>query len=264
MTGTNLQVDTLVTDLHDRQVVEKLLASKAGPGTQARQMVEGYAAGVNAWLRKVGGTATISDPTCRGAAYIQPDATALDIWYGVYLANLIASTGHFVPQITEATPPSPSDPGIPELPVNASFAGRPAAAAGPREAAGRARQGPEVTVRLQRHRDRRLRVVDRPGHDPRQPALPVAGPLPVHPAAADDPGQYDVAGRQPDRLARGEHRLEQGRGLEPHRLDGVPVHAVRVPVARRPTSYLTTEGSSSSTSAARRSTSKPPTASCRR
>ena len=32
MTGTNLQVDTLVTDLHDRKVVEKLLASKAGPG----------------------------------------------------------------------------------------------------------------------------------------------------------------------------------------------------------------------------------------
>ena len=84
-------------------------------------MVEGYAAGVNAWLRKTGGTAKISDPTCRGAAYIQPNATALDIWYGVYLANLIASTGHFVPQITEATPPSPSDPGIPELPVNASF-----------------------------------------------------------------------------------------------------------------------------------------------
>ncbi|MET0837924.1 MAG: penicillin acylase family protein [Marmoricola sp.] len=121
MTGTNLQVDTLVTDLHDRQVVEKMLASRAGPGTQARQMVEGYAAGVNAWLRKVGGTAKISDPTCRGAAYIQPNATALDIWYGVYLANLIASTGHFVPQITEATPPSPSDPGIPELPVDASF-----------------------------------------------------------------------------------------------------------------------------------------------
>ena len=125
MTGTNLQADTLVTDLHDRRVVEKLLASKAGPGTQARQMVEGYAAGVNAWLRKIGGTSKISDPSCRGAAYIQPDATALDIWYGVYLANLIASTGHFLPQITEATPPSASDPGIPELPVNAKFAAAP-------------------------------------------------------------------------------------------------------------------------------------------
>src|SRR3954469_8169676 len=54
MTGTNLQVDTLVTDLHDRKVVEKLLASHAGPSVQARQMVDGYAAGVNAWLKKIG------------------------------------------------------------------------------------------------------------------------------------------------------------------------------------------------------------------
>src|SRR6478736_2769523 len=121
MTGTNLQVDTLVTDLHDRRVVEKLLASKAGPGTQARQMVAGYAAGVNAWLRKTGGAGRITDPTCRGAAYIRPNATALDIWYGVYLANLIASTGHFLPQITEATPPSASDPGLPKAPVSTSF-----------------------------------------------------------------------------------------------------------------------------------------------
>jgi acyl-homoserine-lactone acylase len=125
MTGTNLQVDTLVTDLHDRKVVERLLASRAGPGTEARQMVEGYAAGVNAYLRKIGGTAKISDPSCRGAAYIKPNATALDIWYGVYLANLIASTGHFLPQITGATPPSASDPGLPDLPVSASFQSAP-------------------------------------------------------------------------------------------------------------------------------------------
>ena len=77
MTGTNLQVDTLVTDLHDRKVVEKLLASKAGPGTQARQMVDGYAAGVNAWLKKIGGASKITDPSCKGAAYIKPDATGL-------------------------------------------------------------------------------------------------------------------------------------------------------------------------------------------
>ena len=76
---------------------------------------------MNAFVRKIGGTSKISDPTCRGAAYIKPDATALDIWYGVYLANLIASTGHFLPQITGATPPSASDPGLPELPVSASF-----------------------------------------------------------------------------------------------------------------------------------------------
>jgi acyl-homoserine-lactone acylase len=125
MSGTNLQSDTLVTDLHDRKVVENLLASPAGPGKQARQMVEGYAAGVNAWLRKAGGADGVTDPACRGAAYLKPNATALDIWYGVYLANLIASTGHFLPQITEARPPSPSDPGVPELPVDTGFAPAP-------------------------------------------------------------------------------------------------------------------------------------------
>ncbi len=128
MAGTNLQADTLATDLHDRTVVEKLLASPAGPGPQARAMVAGYAAGVNAWLRKTGGAAHVTDPACRGAAYLQPNATALDIWYGVYLANIIASTGHFLPQITEAAPPSASDPGIPQLPVSARFAKPPAGA----------------------------------------------------------------------------------------------------------------------------------------
>ncbi len=123
MTGTNLQADTLVTDLRNRRVVERLLASQAGPGAQARAMVEGYAAGVNAWLRKNGGARKISDPACRGAAYITPDATATDIWYGVYLANLIASTGHFLPEVTEATPPSE---GAPTLPASARFAEPPA------------------------------------------------------------------------------------------------------------------------------------------
>ena len=122
MTGTNLQVDTLATDLRNRKVVEKLLASEAGPGSQARQMVEGYAAGVNAWLRRTGGASKVTDPACRGAAYLKPDARPLDIWYGVFLANLIASTGHFLPQITSATPPSPSDPGLPQLPVDTGFA----------------------------------------------------------------------------------------------------------------------------------------------
>src|ERR1700712_4239701 len=122
MVGTNLQVDTLVGDLHDRHVVEGLLGSKAGPGQQARDMVAGYAAGVNAWLRSVGGAKGITDPSCKGAAYIAPNATANDIWYGVYLANLIASTGHFLPQITEATPPSATDPGVPPAPVSAGSA----------------------------------------------------------------------------------------------------------------------------------------------
>jgi acyl-homoserine-lactone acylase len=116
MEGSNLQVDALVTDLHNRHVVEKLLKSKAGPGKQARQMVVGYTAGINRWLRNN----TVTDPGCKGAGYLKPTARPIDLWYGVYLANLLASTGVFVKQIVDADPPSLDDPGLPELPLKAA------------------------------------------------------------------------------------------------------------------------------------------------
>jgi len=122
MNGTNLQVDALVTDLHNRQVVENLLADSAhGPSAKARQMVAGYAAGVNQWLKDIGGADNITDPKCKGAAYIEPTATELDLWYGVYLANIIASTGNFLKEIVDADPPSLSDPGLPSVITNAVF-----------------------------------------------------------------------------------------------------------------------------------------------
>ncbi len=115
--ASNLQVDAFVTDLHQRRVVEKLLRDPvAGPGAEAKQMVRGYVAGVNEFLR----TQRVTDPACRGAGYLKPDVTALDLWYGVYLANLLASSGVFVKEIVDAAPPSAGDPGLPELPVKAA------------------------------------------------------------------------------------------------------------------------------------------------
>lgn len=114
--ATNLDSDVLVGDLHNRRVVEKLLDSPAGPSARAREMVRGYAAGVNEWLR----THEVTDPACADAAYIRPDVTDLDVWYGVYLANLIASAGQFVGEINAASPPSLTDPGLPGLPTTAA------------------------------------------------------------------------------------------------------------------------------------------------
>ena len=85
-------------------------------------MVEGYVAGANRWLRDN----KVTDPACRGAAYLDAKGglgkvTALDLWYGVYLANLLASSGVFVKEIVDATPPSLTDPGLPtSLPVSAA------------------------------------------------------------------------------------------------------------------------------------------------
>jgi acyl-homoserine-lactone acylase len=116
MNGSNLQSDALVTDLHNRKVVEHILADpKAGPGTEARQMVAGYAAGVNKYIRAIGGSSHITDPACKNAGWIKPNITALDVWYGVYLANILASTGNFLKEIVGASPPSLTDPGLPSL-----------------------------------------------------------------------------------------------------------------------------------------------------
>lgn len=111
--ASNLQVDAFVTDLRNRRVVEKLLADKElGPSRQARAMVRGYVAGSNAYLDEVGPNG-VTDPACAGAPYLRQRATALDLWYGIYLANLLASSGVFVKEIVDADPPAPDDPGIP-------------------------------------------------------------------------------------------------------------------------------------------------------
>jgi acyl-homoserine-lactone acylase len=119
--GTNLEADTLFGDLRNRQVVEGLLADPVrGPGQQVRALVRGYVAGVNRYVAAVGGARGITDPTCRGAAWVTP-VTELDLYYGIYGANLLASTGVFLPQIASASPPTLSDPGLPELPSPGGF-----------------------------------------------------------------------------------------------------------------------------------------------
>jgi acyl-homoserine-lactone acylase len=113
MDATNLQADTFFTDLRNRKVVEDLLADPVrGPGDQARATVKGYVAGVNRYLADVGGPDGVEDESCRGEGYLQP-ADELDLWYGVYAANLLASAGVFIPQIADASPPSPGDLGLP-------------------------------------------------------------------------------------------------------------------------------------------------------
>jgi acyl-homoserine-lactone acylase len=117
--ASNLQVDAFVADLHARKVVERLLADPdRGPGVQARRMVNGYVAGVNAYLDDVGPDG-VSDPACRRAGYLRQEARPIDVWYGVYLANLLASSGVFVKEIVDADPPTLDDPGLPTPPISA-------------------------------------------------------------------------------------------------------------------------------------------------
>lgn len=113
LNATNLQVDTVFTNLRDRKVVEALLADPLrGPGEEVRAMVDGYTRGLNRYLESIGGADGVRDPLCRGAQWVRP-AEPLDLYYGIYAANLLASAGVFVPQIADAAPPTADDTGLP-------------------------------------------------------------------------------------------------------------------------------------------------------
>ena len=93
----------------------------------------------------------------------------------------------------------------------------------------RARRRVAGTVRQARQQRRRDRVRGHPGSPrpaARQPALPVDRPGALLPGAAHDPRQDQrhrrVALRRPARP----HRAQRERGVEPHRVDRVPVHPV--------------------------------------
>ncbi|MBW3659032.1 MAG: penicillin acylase family protein, partial [Actinobacteria bacterium] len=144
LNATNLEVDALVTDIRERGIVEELLADPAtGPSVEVRALTEGYVAGVNRYLEDVGGSHGITDPACTGAPWVR-EAEPIDLWYGIYLANLLASTGVFVPEIVHAAPPSPDDPDL-GLPAARGFAGVPAQLPSHEELLARLGKDPEPT-----------------------------------------------------------------------------------------------------------------------
>jgi acyl-homoserine-lactone acylase len=114
LNATNLQADVLFTNIRDRGVVEDLLADPDhGPSDEVRAMVEGYTAGVNHYLEVLeGDDEQAALHPCVGEDWVQP-AETLDLWHGIYAANLLASAGVFVPEIVEASPPTLDEPGLP-------------------------------------------------------------------------------------------------------------------------------------------------------
>jgi hypothetical protein len=83
---SNLDSDIFWQSVIDRKVIPQLLAVHTGAGAigpQVRQLMTGYVAGYNNYLASVGGARGVSDPTCRGQAWVQP-ITALDAYLAVY------------------------------------------------------------------------------------------------------------------------------------------------------------------------------------
>ncbi|HEX5741566.1 MAG TPA: penicillin acylase family protein, partial [Pilimelia sp.] len=103
--GANVAADAWFHEVNSSGVVDRLLAQAAprGPGPEVRALVEGYAGGYNRYLADVGGAAGVTDPACRGAAWVRP-VSALDIWRAL-LAAMPATLDQMMAGSATAQPP---------------------------------------------------------------------------------------------------------------------------------------------------------------
>ncbi|QTT72560.1 penicillin acylase family protein [Streptomyces mobaraensis NBRC 13819 = DSM 40847] len=101
--STNLSSDLFFRGVRDARTVEKLLDRPApeGPSRQAKELMRGWAAGYNAWLRQH----KVTDPACRGKGWVRP-VTATDVARRGYALTVLGGQGALADAITEARPPA--------------------------------------------------------------------------------------------------------------------------------------------------------------
>jgi acyl-homoserine-lactone acylase len=74
-----------------------------------KQLVEGFTAGYNRYVRDVKANAGTANAACRNEAWVQPISSD-DIYRRMYAANLAGGYSNFLPQIANATAPAPVAP----------------------------------------------------------------------------------------------------------------------------------------------------------
>ena len=81
LTVSNLDSDLYFQQIIDSHVIDHLLAQRPplGPEPQALQGLRGYVAGYNRYLKDVGGSKGVPDPTCRGKPWVHPITVAEEI-----------------------------------------------------------------------------------------------------------------------------------------------------------------------------------------
>jgi len=110
-TVNNLNSDVFYQDIIDTRRIEKLLATKGRHAIKPEllELARGYASGYNRWLAHVGGPKGITDPACRGKAWVTP-ISVIDVYRRFYQLALLASSGVAIDGIAAAQPPHPSAP----------------------------------------------------------------------------------------------------------------------------------------------------------
>ncbi|MCW3000007.1 MAG: hypothetical protein JWN65_3556 [Solirubrobacterales bacterium] len=110
-TATNLNSDFFYQRIKDKGTVQRLAAvpPPLGPKPEIKQALAGYVAGWNAWLQDVGGPDGVTDPTCRGKAWVRP-ITLMDVYRRFHSLAILASQGVAIDGIAGALPPTPPVP----------------------------------------------------------------------------------------------------------------------------------------------------------
>ncbi len=98
----NLSSDLYFKGVRESGTVEKLLATPApaGPTGDLKELMRGWAAGYNAWLAQN----KITDPACKGAAWVRP-VTVLDVASRGFAVSVLGGQGRAVDDIAAAQPP---------------------------------------------------------------------------------------------------------------------------------------------------------------
>lgn len=119
--ATNLSSDLYFRGVRDAGTVEKLLEvpAPAGPSRQVKELMRGWAAGYNAWLRQN----RVTDPACAGAAWLRP-VTPLDVAVHGFAIQVLGGQGRVVDGITAASPPASGEARPPADPAAVTGAAR--------------------------------------------------------------------------------------------------------------------------------------------
>ncbi|MFF3073433.1 penicillin acylase family protein [Kitasatospora sp. NPDC057904] len=130
-TTTNLNSDLYFQRINDNRVVERLIDQPApnGPEPEVKDAIRGYVKGYNRYLAETG-VNNISDPACRGAAWVRP-ITELDVYRHAHAEIIMGVADPLLDGEVNAAPPGAS--AAPQAAAPRAKAGQQEAA--PREAA---------------------------------------------------------------------------------------------------------------------------------
>ncbi|MFD0786715.1 penicillin acylase family protein, partial [Micromonospora azadirachtae] len=106
-TDANVRSDLFYRKAMADRTVERMLDGRRdgvhAPSDEIRDLVRGFAAGYNSYLREIG-VAKLTDPACRGRAWVRP-LTELDVWRTSWASMVRAGSAAMLDGIVAAAPP---------------------------------------------------------------------------------------------------------------------------------------------------------------